>query len=463
LDAAITQELPPKVNDWNEDWSAPTETYQTPKQCPFDWEYIQAHTNGLHDNHIQAYVRREPWNPEEHQKPFGVVLKEVNDAGDTSVSVEEAIRKRFRIANLRVYETTGVYFENNILGVDKKYNLLARKNRPMPSKARNAGRRLRLAVDQHAFLTNEENKQPAAATYAFILQPPPLPSNDRCTKCCEEGDCYDRGCIEDDCCDQCCYNEWLCKRCSLYGERRDGCVSFDCEDIECKCPCIHHPVIIKEAHSVEKYQEVLKKKGAPFGCPNPAHEPLIPRYVVANMLDEFSYQRFKEETLLRVEPKAFDLFTSCIVLGLRHGFPQRLLRLSRRDPEIPDEGMMYEDAGDDYSLGDIFKAYCCAQVLQCPAVSETLLNHLLTTLKAEDAIACRESSSMPIGDTPVTHFSILDVQREHLKYVFQNTAPDDPIRLLLLDIISDKTQDRRSKISKTRSRVPSRVPYRRAT
>ena len=446
IKAALNQEMPPKVADWNEDRLAPTEPFATPQPCPFDWDYIQTRTKGLNDTHIQAYVRRAPWNPEEYQKSFSAVLKEVNVAGDMTVSVEEAIRKRFRVANIRVFQATGVYFENNVLGVDKEYSLLARKNRPKLNKTPNADQNPRMRIDEYTILTNEENKHPSAQTYAFILQPPTPLYTDRCIKCCEEGACYDQGCVEDDCCDQCCFDEWLCKKCSSDGGRRDSCLNPDCGQIACKCPCKHHPTVTREAHSPYKYQKSLKKKGAPFGCPNTAHEPLKLRYVGTRLLEKVSHRKFEEVTLLRVEPKAFDLFTSCIVLGLGNGVPEQLLRLSQRDPERPNEAAVYEAAGDDYTLGDILKAYCCAQVLQCPAVSDTLLNDLLVTVKAEQALAEPRRSSKPCEKISVSRFSTLEFEPEDLNYVYQNTSPDDPIRLLLLDIISDKAQYGRSKI-----------------
>jgi hypothetical protein len=427
--------IPSKVADWALSCPAPTETFTSVVDCPVNWDYVRARTEGLNDGHIQAYVLRAPWNPEDTQMPFGTVLKKINESGVTSINVEEAVRKRFRMANIKLYEATGVYFEYNVKGLDKKYGLVARKDRFKGKKASNVGPKPKESVDSFSYRTNGVHKLEPAPTYRFFLQPPKQENTDRCEKCCDEGSCYDKGCREDGCCSKCCEEQWLCNKCRACGSHQRKCTDLSCGDVMCQCPCKHNPVPMNPHHSVKGWRAHLRQRRAPFGCPD--HEPLIVRDVFQGLLDKVSNLAFREMTVLRVEPKAFDIFASCIVHGPQNGVPRRLVRLWRQDPEDEFEEMAYEDAGDEYTVGDLLKAYCCSQTLQCPSVSATILNQLFIILKDEDQVN---------GSTQSFNMRILDFQPEDINHVFCNTANEDPIRQLLLDILTYKKENGRGKV-----------------
>ncbi|KAF1844430.1 uncharacterized protein K460DRAFT_408715 [Cucurbitaria berberidis CBS 394.84] len=99
---------PPQMSPWPYDFAAPTPTYDQKIPCPIDWTAIADPRCTV--DAIRAYELREPWNKS------AVSFKSVANAISLS---EEGARKRFKKANLAVFEATGVYFKENSLGLSK--------------------------------------------------------------------------------------------------------------------------------------------------------------------------------------------------------------------------------------------------------------------------------------------------------------------------------------------------------
>ncbi|KAJ4376797.1 hypothetical protein N0V86_006915 [Didymella sp. IMI 355093] len=113
--ACFTQALAAPITPWFHPFPAPTPrlTY-TLTSCPVDWTKVP----GLEPQHIEAYELRAPWNS--RPMTFGAVAAQtqfLNNVGKQPA--EEGVRKRFKIANISIFERTGVYFQDSSQGLEK--------------------------------------------------------------------------------------------------------------------------------------------------------------------------------------------------------------------------------------------------------------------------------------------------------------------------------------------------------
>lgn len=421
--------IPLTVHPWEESWAAPTSTFPDTTECPINWEYVQNHMKTLTKEQIHAYELRAPWKPHGEQRTWRELLAIVQTSAYSNVTSPEGVRKRFAKANTCVYMATGVYFENSVVGLEK-FGIRIRKSVHKIKRARAAPKQTPQQTPKQTL------RPPRLQTVGFILQPPNTLYDDRCIKCCDQGQCYDKGCRQDDCCSLCCETDFLCQGCRPSGDRRDDCCAKDCGEVICRCPCEHQGRAPEPNHTAVRWREFLAEKNAVFGCPE--HQPLVTREVERAKMEAVSLRKIEDLNSPRVEPKAFDIFTNCFAPNNRLDVPSQLQYLDTRWAEDYIYHV-YEDTGADYTVGDILKAYCCSQVLECPAVSDVILRQLMRIIEDEEALAAKyKSGAIELHDNLDVKLRVLDFEPEDVNYVFNHTLVDDPIRLLLLDIITYK-------------------------
>jgi hypothetical protein len=115
MDPGFTQPLTAPITPWPHPFPAPTPrlTY-TLTSCPIDWTNVP----DLEPQHIEAYELRAPWNP--RPMTFGAVAAQTQFLNNKAEQpVEECVRKRFKIANISIFERTGVYFQESSQGLEK--------------------------------------------------------------------------------------------------------------------------------------------------------------------------------------------------------------------------------------------------------------------------------------------------------------------------------------------------------
>jgi hypothetical protein len=462
----------PKVTPWNEASATPTEVLAADSPSPVNWEYISSKRSELRKEDTATWDSRQAWKPKGQQPDWSKL-------GEAAGLSHEAMRKRFKKAALALFELTGVYFGNTACGLEN-YGI---SNETMRQAAKRVGAKavptgLVLArntdegyvthskrgnstengdqdhvvhadargnakqtapnrirpcaivseTTQESDIENLDSRQPKDRildTVEFILQPPPTLHGDRCEVCCKAGLCYDKACSDSkDCCKTCCSNG-------------------------CDCPCDHPENWSKPSHSRERWTAHLKKEGAPFGCPDKRHQSLVTRDVEPVLIQPFCKRPLTETNLLRVESNVFDIFTNCLAPTLREEMPRQLKcleswRVSENTEQLE---FAYRDVPFDFTLGDIFKVYCCSQALECSHVSNLILRHLLKIIEEEENLVEGYRSGRIPMNVRVEKPRILNFEPEDVNYLFANTKANDPIRLLLLDIITYKGDHGQMKIA----------------
>ncbi|KAJ4359935.1 uncharacterized protein N0V89_000494 [Didymosphaeria variabile] len=403
---AFTVQPPAKLLSWKKGQYAPTKSYINQQDCPVNWEYVKARTSGLTDAHIQAYIYRKPWVPNDGESEYDTIKRMFNKAGDTSVKSLEGVRKRFGKANRAVFETTSVWFEGSTPGLES-HGIKGRTKAEFQQEQASQNTPTQDEADDEdgpaAPLPVKIELDPDDQIITFILQPPDLELDDRCVECCKAELCYDKKCRE----------AW---RQFHTNPQLDN--SSDSEDSDSEDDAEDDEPYHLGKHSSDRYGKALSKQRTPFGCH--MHQPLIMRFVHR---EKFAAVRTSEkglesEYVVDVSPKSFDLFTSCFAPNFSGEFPERPKRLEvYLDREDADQGKdfskaVYEDVGE-YNIGNILEAYCCSQSLNCPIVSDVLLDHLRKILLNRESFTLFEP--------------------EDLRYVFHFTNASDPIRLFLLD------------------------------
>lgn len=440
---AFNRPAPTKVSPWDEDFPAPTCTYNQSIPCPIDWEYIRTHAKKytktpLTDKHIRAYELRAPWNPGE-RPTFNEILKELRETGDQgAVTSEEGIRKQFFKANQRVYDATGVYFENSPQGLDEFR--IKKRDQPVTGEAATVRKRNKyragicLGHTVKVYLQPSEKERKLRCVECFQAEQPckecslaaepdekSTHGDDRCLECCMEGSCYDGACrmTDIDCCPKCC----------------------DPMEGMCLCPCRCNPQPLKPNHSRLRYLEHISRMGSPAGCPK--HSPLPVRELTREHIEAVSYRDIEPEMILKVSEEIFDLYTSCFSPTIRHKFPERINFLEAWGKT----DLIYADAAASPTLGDVLKVYCLSQAMDTPDVSDMVLDHIKNVIRdEEELIEQYRSGEFDMHDKTDASCRILDLEPEDFNYVWGNTTSDDPIRLLLLDIFSHKGDAARTRI-----------------
>ncbi|KAL1594304.1 hypothetical protein SLS60_010061 [Paraconiothyrium brasiliense] len=338
---------------------------------------------------------------------YDTVKEMPHDAGDTSVNSLEGARKRFGKANLAVFETTGVWIEGCTPGLES-YGIKGRTKAERPSKQVNRNDPTKGDDGDEdgppAPLPAKIDLDPADEIITFVLQPQDLGFDDRCVECCKEGICYDKKCRE----------AWK----QFHTGTKPG-NSSDSEASDSEGDTEDDEPYHLGKHSSDRHAEALSRQRTPFGCH--MHQPLKMWFVHREKFEAVcaSGTSVEDVYVIDVSVKCFDLFTSCVAPTFNGEFAERPERLDvYLDREDADQGKyffskaVYKDVGD-YTVGDILEAHCCSQSLQCPIVSDVLLDHLRKIL--------------------LNHKSLKLFKPEDLQYVSHYTKASDPIRLFLLD------------------------------
>lgn len=346
-------------------------------------------------------------------------------AGDDSVTSLEGARKRFGKANLAVFETTGVWFEGSTSGL-REYKIRGRtaaelqkdrvnqKNVATAANKAVASADVDCDYDDDVEVPDPENPlpvkqelRPGDSLITFILQPENHAPNDRCVQCCELGLCYDEKCRK----------AWLKFRNSSDADSGSDSDDSDFGYVDEKDEDVIYHI---GAHSSRRWAQVLSQQRAPFGCH--IHQPLTRRFIHSEKFEAVydSESTLESVYLADVSYKAFDLYSSCFAPEFLRKFPDNPQRLDvYLDKEDADDDedfskAVYEDIGG-YTVADLLEAYCCSQCMNCPAVSDVLLNNLRSIVKAQ-------------------RFSLRLFEPRNLGYVFDCTNASDPIRLFLFDV-----------------------------
>ncbi|KAF2641770.1 hypothetical protein P280DRAFT_468303 [Massarina eburnea CBS 473.64] len=473
--AAFNHPLPGKVAPFYQPWPAPTQPFATKTQnTPVNWDYIKAQKPKLSDKSIHAWNARQSWNLGTPPTWNEVVIV-LKAQGDGDCSTEEGARKRFMRAALALYEVTGVYWRYTPAGLsaygvpklddwpvendedeemsenvneeseldanDAHTNHRGERRRGRPGKSGGVNRVQVLPhipmdqVDGEPDGNDDTDIELARHrewrklikpidTIEFVLEPPDMDTdcNDRCEECCRVGWCYDRLCRDSlDCCKICCVGE-------------DG----------CDCPCIHSHTWQRPEHSAERWREHLKKHGAPFGCPERSHQPIVTRDVERHLIQPHCLRRLNETNLVRVQARTFDIFTSFLAPEKRNNLPKKPMILDSWRIEEDSEELAhgYMDIAAELTLGDLLRVYCCSQALTCSHVTNAIIDHIFLLISDGQK---RKAEQSDHNTNSVFRSLLLDFKIEDINYVFSNTHNDDPIRILL-DIISYKKKEGEEKI-----------------
>lgn len=379
------------------------------------------------DAQILAYDLRKPWAPKGQEVHYERIIELLHGFGDFSVDTLEGIRKRFKKANLAVFENTGVWFEGSTPGLEV-FGLKGRTKAELlrDHKLQNDGAEDDDEANTLAPSPAKEELPAGEPIIEFLLQPQDFEVGDRCVECCENTKCYDKKCRE----------AWkrFQKSASGYSDSSDG------SDQEWTDPQDEVEPYHAGSHSKDRWVQALAKQHAPFGCLE--HQPETKRWIHLPRFQAFHVSRAPIDNLyiLDVSPMAFNLFASCFAPNANGEFPGQWERLTLyRDYEDETNGVdytkaIYEDFEDSFTIGDFLEAYCCSQSLECPAVSDIILSQLWKMLKDYESINV--------------------FRPDDINYVFHYTHASDPMRLFLLDAFRLKMPDATSMMKRHRQEYP---------
>lgn len=111
MQTGFNKKLPALYDPWHLTFARPHARYEQATSCPINWSTFP----DLEQADKDAYELRAPWNP----KPESWTAAVANYRGDNKITSPEGLRKRFKRANLAIFEATRVYFHMSSLGLEK--------------------------------------------------------------------------------------------------------------------------------------------------------------------------------------------------------------------------------------------------------------------------------------------------------------------------------------------------------
>ncbi|CAI6336706.1 unnamed protein product [Periconia digitata] len=407
---AFTVPISPKVSPWNHPWPAPTTAMSDQDACPVDWNFILSKAPHIRQDDVATWESRKP-GAKDGEQPSWNELSKVFDV------TLEAVRKRAKKVTLALFKLTGVYFSNSAAGLEEFG--ISKAPTGLQEKKKKKAAATMAPVGQGPQI--EDIKQ---AMIQFILKPPASECNDRCKECCTSGKCYDHSCsIAMDCCKQCCGEIWYCHGCD--DDPEGDCDMPFCGEEVCQCPCVHKPT---PEHSEARWKAYLQNEGAPFGCPDPGHQNVVTIYVPTKDIVPYCAKPLPNTVLLNVELEDFKFF---------------LKYLPSTDGE---HGR---------SMGQIFRAYCCARALNSDGVAEKIIKTLWNILyKEQELLRGYRSGLYAVMSRVDVPLRIMDFEAEDIAYLYTHTKPSDPIRVSLADIVRSKGEVGLSKVREELGRYP---------
>lgn len=130
----------------------------------------------------------------------------------------------------------------------------------------------------------------------------------------------------------------------------------------------------------------------------------------------------------------FDRWYSCLCFGLRHSLPKRVYLLW----QSPEGHCEHRDNGvPPVTIHTLLETYCLSQLMQTTDVSDMILDELLKVFQNEKILYAKYKGRGRIceGD-PNEVVRFMDLEPEDIELLWANTTLGDPIRSLVVDLLT---------------------------